>query len=66
MRVTVLLSILLLFIHARLQCVILYTYRLMQEIWIRLPAEAIFFAINLLQFFKIKFGKFGGIINISD
>ena len=25
----------------------------MQEIRVRLPAEAIFFAINLLQFFKI-------------
>jgi len=34
----------------------------MQEIWVRLPAEAIFFAISLLQFFKIKFGKFRGII----
>jgi len=31
-----------------------------------LISEIIFFAINLLQFFKIKFGKFGGIINISD
>jgi len=38
----------------------------MQEIRIRLPTETIFFAISLLQFFKIKFGKFGGIINISD
>jgi len=31
-----------------------------------LSSEAIFFAISLLQFFKIKFMKFGGIINISD
>jgi len=28
--------------------------------------EVIFFATSLLQFFKIKFGKFGGIINISN
>jgi len=27
---------------------------------VRLPAETIFFAISLLQFFKIKFGTFGG------
>jgi len=37
-----------------------------QEIRVRLPAETIFFAINLLQFFKIKFEKFEEIINISD
>jgi len=37
-----------------------------QENRVRLPVEAIFFAISLLQFFKIKFGKFGGIINILD
>jgi len=30
----------------------------MQEIRVRLPAKVIFFAISLLQFFKIKFGKF--------
>jgi len=34
----------------------------MQEIRVRLPAEAIFFAISLLQFFKINLGNLGRLL----
>jgi len=34
----------------------------MQEIRVRLPAEVIFFAISLLQFFNINLGNLGGLL----
>jgi len=34
----------------------------MQEIRVRFPAEAIFFAISLLQFFKINLGNLGRLL----
>ena len=40
--------------------------RKIQKIRVRIPAEAIFFAKSLLQFFKIKFGKLVEIIDNSD